>query len=122
MKNMIIFDSNAVLRYILLDNEEMALATELQINGNSCLLPIEVIAEIVYVLSKVYTVPRPEVSAAILGVLSIENISTTNFEVVFKGLQTYASTTLDFVDCLMAGYQEAGYEIFTFDKDLRKHL
>jgi len=122
LKNMTIFDSNAVLRYILQDNDKMAAATEMQINDNDCFIPTEVVAEMVYVLSKVYKIPRSEVSSAILGILSIESISTTNFEMLLRGLEAYASTKLDFVDCLMVGYQESGYEVFTFDNDLQKYL
>jgi predicted nucleic-acid-binding protein len=43
--------------------------------------------------------------------------------VVLYALQVYASTTFDFVDCLLAGYaKEEGHTIFTFDKKLRKYV
>ena len=42
---------------------------------------------------------------------------------VFHALQVYASTTLDFVDCLLIGYaKEDKYTVFTFDKKLQKYL
>jgi hypothetical protein len=43
-------------------------------------------------------------------------------EVVLVGLKSFANTKLDFVDCLMSGYQTEGHEIYTFDKELRKYL
>lgn len=54
---MIVFDTNAILRYILQDNIEMADIVEAQIMKHSCFLSTEVIAEMVYVLSKVYKTP-----------------------------------------------------------------
>ena len=119
---MIVFDSNAILRYILQDNEEMASLVEKQIQETECFIPMEVMAEMVYVLSKVYKIPRESVELALAGVLELENISTTNCEVVLVGLKSFANTKLDFVDCLMSGYQTEGHEIYTFDKELRKYL
>ena len=119
---MIIFDSNAVLRYILQDNLEMADAVEQRIAESDCHIPTEVIAEIVYVLSKVYKVPRDDIKTAIVGVLNIPSISTTHFDVSARALVAFADTKLDFVDCLMAGYQLNGYDVFTFDKDLKKFI
>ena len=119
---MTVFDSNAILRYILQDNEEMADTVEARIGEDDCCIPTEVIAEMVYVLSKVYHIPRQEISSAILGVLDIVNIQIPNREVVIKGLDCYSTTSLDFVDCLMVGYQYNGCEVFTFDEKLQKRL
>jgi len=119
---MTVFDSNAILRYILQDNEEMADSVEERINQKDCFVPTEVIAEMVYVLSKVYDTPRPTISSAVLRVLDMEGIQTADYDVAAKALETYAATALDFVDCLMAGYQNAGHTVFTFDKALRKYL
>jgi predicted nucleic-acid-binding protein len=119
---MVILDANAVLRFILGDNEQMAGETKLVISENNCFIPTEVIAEIVYVLSGFYEIPRGEVCAALLSFLSNETISCSDFTVVKTGLAVFAETTLDFVDCLLVSYSRTGYEIFTFDKKLRRKL
>ena len=119
---MVIFDTNALLRYILQDNKEMADKVEVQIKQNKCFVPTEVLAEMVYVLSKVYKIPKTDIAAAIIGVLSIDNVTTANFDVIVKGFEAYTGTNLDFVDCLMAGYQDEGHMIFTFDKKLTAYL
>ncbi|ACL18641.1 hypothetical protein [Desulfitobacterium hafniense] len=36
----------------------------------------------------------------------MEDVAVTNATVIIKGLETFATTTLDFVDCLMVGYQK----------------
>ena len=122
LKNMVVFDTNAILRYILQDNEEMAGAVEKQIQQHNCFIPTEVIAEMVYILSKVYSVDKSDIVTAIKGVLSVENVITPDYETVEKGLEAYLATNLDFVDCLMVGYQCNGYTVFTFDKKLKKYL
>ncbi|MEA5024185.1 hypothetical protein SDC9_09296 [bioreactor metagenome] len=118
---MTVFDTNAVLRYILQDDEKMADVVEDHLKQGDSFIPTEVIAEVVYVLSGVYQVPRQEITAVISGVL-MEDVSVTNAAVIIKGLETFATTTLDFVDCLMVGYQYDGNMVFTFDKKLKKML
>jgi len=119
---MTVFDSNTVLRYILQDNEEMADTVETKITREDCFIPFEVISEMVFVLSKVYQIPRRDISEVIIDILKLETVQTVNYAVAEKGLTAYAGTKLDFVDCLMIGYQCNGYPVFTFDKDLKKHL
>jgi predicted nucleic-acid-binding protein len=50
-----IFDTNALLRYILRDNPQMADEVELEMSGKNCLIMVEIVAEMVYVLSEVFT-------------------------------------------------------------------
>jgi predicted nucleic-acid-binding protein len=42
---------------------------------------------------------------------------------VLKGLEIYAQTKLDFVDCVLIGYNHVeGVKIHTFDKKMKKVL
>ena len=54
---MILLDANYILRYLLRDNEEMYLIAEEIILNNAYMVLNEVVAEVVYVLEKVYKVP-----------------------------------------------------------------
>ena len=56
---MVILDANVILRYLLNDNEEMALEAEKVIKAQNALVTIEVIAEVVYVLKRVYAIDSP---------------------------------------------------------------
>ncbi len=51
-----IVDANIILRYLLDDHEMLSEEAAAIIENNKVLLPNEVIAEIVYVLEKVYEV------------------------------------------------------------------
>jgi len=120
---MVIFDTNAILRYILQDNQSMADEVEQKLFDEICIIPIEVVAEIVYVLSGFYNLKRDLIAQTLLELADEINIIVVQKKVVLHALQVYASTTFDFVDCLLIGYaKEDKYEIFTFDKKLNKFL
>ncbi|MDR0794838.1 MAG: PIN domain-containing protein [Tannerella sp.] len=121
---MVIFDTNAILRYILRDNPAMSAEVKNQLlTGEVCFIPVEVIAEIVYVLSKVYGIERDVIATTVTNISRVSNISIAQKDVVLHALRVYAVTTLDFVDCLLIGYaKEEHYTVFTFDKKIRKFL
>jgi len=120
---MVIFDTNAILRFILQDNQVMADEVEQQMFDGVCLIPVEVVAEIVYVLSKVYGLKRDVIAQTIADLADLDNIKIVQKPVVLHALHVYASTTLDFVDCLLVGHaKEDGHTILTFDKKLQKYL
>ncbi len=120
---MVLFDTNALLRYVLQDNKEMADSVEQQLSDNVCYIPVEVIAECVYVLSKVYNVEREIVAQTLTGIAGLNNIRVSKDEVVQYALGLFSSSMLDFVDCLLVGYtKEKRYSVFTFDKKLQKQL
>ena len=51
-----IIDANVILRCILNDNQQLAMQAKSLIENNDCFVPNEVIAEVVFVLQKVYNV------------------------------------------------------------------
>jgi predicted nucleic-acid-binding protein len=120
---MVIFDTNAILRYILRDNSQMANIVEEELSKNECLIPVEVVAEMVYVLSKVYQIERASIKEAIESVSDIDVHIIEHQGVVLFALEKYTYSKLDFVDCLLIGYSKImGYDIFTFDKKLKNNL
>jgi len=120
---MVIFDTNAILRFILQDNQEMADSVEQQLSKNICYIPVEVIAEIVYVLLKVYHISRTIIAQTVMDLTDTDNITVAQNDVVRCAMEIFSSSTLDFVDCLLIGYaREKQYTVFTFDKKLKNHL
>ncbi len=116
---MVILDTNAILRYILNDNENMALEVEKIINGNDTFVTIEVIAEVVYVLKSVYKVEKQDIVRSLL--CFIDEVIIYEKEVLIVGINTYAKQNLDFIDCVLYGYKcVKQYDVFTFDKKLKK--
>ena len=67
---MVVLDANVILRYLLNDNEAMAREAESIIKTEVTMVPIEVIAEVVYVLKGVYSVDGNKIRDALMEFLS----------------------------------------------------
>lgn len=119
-KNMQLIDTNVILRFILNDNAEMAKRAAEVIASGAYTKP-EVIAEVVYVLKSVYSIPKEKIKSIIRGLSDIIRIE--NSDCVIHAIDLFASTSLDFVDCLLVAYHSLNGEmIFTFARKLNKHL
>lgn len=109
-------DTNILMRYLLNDIPEQAdKATEI-IADNAQIYP-EVIPEAVYVLFKIYGIPRKTVSDTLIAVLN--DISVERKDQIKKTLKLFGETKLDYIDCLhLAGFSLSGDDFFSFDKKL----
>jgi len=120
---MLILDTNAILRYMLSDNLDMATKVNEIITNNRVMIKYEVIAEVVYVLEGVYSLSRSKVKDSINTFLCVPNVETESKSVLLFALETYADKNIDFVDCLLYAFKALqGYDVFTFDKKLNKLL
>jgi predicted nucleic-acid-binding protein len=82
---------------------------------------IEVLAEVVYVLSGVYHAQRQEIRDWLICLL--DEIVMVNKQAIIYALERYGETTLDFIDCVLLGYNHIqGRRIYTFDKALCRML
>lgn len=123
LKNTKILDANIILRFLLRDNEEMADTAENLIDNNAVLLTLEVAAEVVFVLQKVYGQKRGTIADLITKFAGLNNVSVSEYDVLIKGLAVFSENNLDFVDCLLCAYDlHYGYEVCTFDVKLKKLL
>jgi len=84
-------DANVVLRYLLNDVEELADKAAVLLENKELFIPTEVIAEIVYVLEKVYQVEREEIQNSLLELFSYNNIQVNDLEVITRILQKASS-------------------------------
>lgn len=121
LKSTVVFDTNMILRYILEDNIEMADIAEEYIMSCNVIVTIEVIAEVVYVLRKVYSMERQSVVDNVQKFTKL--VYCEEDDVLNLALDTYSNNNLDFVDCILYAYNKIeGYEIATFDKKLLRLL
>ncbi|HHH54324.1 MAG TPA: type II toxin-antitoxin system VapC family toxin [Bacteroidetes bacterium] len=117
---MILLDANYILRYLIRDNEEMYVIAEKTILENPCMVLNEVVAEVVYVLEKVYKVPKDELIDILIAFLSQGNISMNSKKSdVVQALRYYEEKNIDFVDGYLCTLKDE-YEVRTFDKKLLK--
>jgi len=123
LKNMKIIDANIILRYLLDDHQEYFKKAKIIIENNNVLLLNEVIAEVVYVLEKVYKISRSDIKNGLFAFFSNESVFLEKEEIVHKALALFSIKRLDFVDCLLYAYSlETEYVVFTFDKKLKKTI
>ena len=117
---MLLIDANAILRYMLNDNTVMANQVSELVDSTTVTIRYEVVAEVVYVLEKVYLLPRSEIAKGINIFMSLPNVETEAGEALSLALKTYANQNLDFVDSVLYGLKAIyGYDVFTFDKRLK---
>lgn len=118
-----IIDANVILRYLLNDIEELAVkADEILGQGQEqVFIPNEVIAEVVYVLEKVYRVKHDAIYQVMDSLLGCDSVVVLDYVVLIKALKTYATIKIDFVDAVLYAYRVTrGYSVITFDKKLAK--
>ena len=118
-----IVDANIVLRYLLNDTDDLSEKASELLENNEVFIPNEVIAEIVYVLEKVYKLENKEISSALLNLFEYSNLKVSDLDMLNEALKIYAERKLDFVDTLLYAYHKIRkHEIFTFDKKLNNLL
>jgi len=116
---MLLVDANVILRYLLGDNVDMADKCRELIAMHKISVRYEVLAEVVYVLHKVYSLPRDRITESIRLFLSERNVEVESDEVMFFALKTYAEVSMDFVDCVLYSFKAVyGHDVFTFDRQL----
>ena len=117
---MTLVDTNVILRYLLNDIPEQADEAATIIESGAFTLP-EIIAEVIYVLIKLYNIPREEIESIILPIF--DEISIENTDVITTAVSLYSETKFDFVDCIIIARKKLlGEDIFTFDKKLANRL
>ncbi|SFN09498.1 PIN domain-containing protein [Thermodesulforhabdus norvegica] len=125
-KSITLVDANVILRYLLKDNKELYAKAEEVFNavfdGKAKVLLLEsVLAEVVYVLQKLYKVSRSEISEVLRELIELKGIKALNKSHLLKALEIFENKNLDFVDCLLCAYGKER-EVITFDKNLQRCL
>lgn len=114
-------DANVMLRYVLDDHTELSPQAKEIIDTHIVEVPIEVLCEVVYVLTGYYEIDRQLVSRKIQNFFETTQCILSHREAVLQGLTYFERTSLDLVDCILAGYAATEQdEIYTFDKKLQK--
>ena len=118
---MLMLDANMILRYLLNDHPDMADTVERLLSRENVTVTIEVIAEVVYVLKRVYSLDRKTIASSVQHFLNL--VTPKDEDVLKEAVKTYGNQNLDFVDCVLYAYSlHGGYEIATFDEKLKKLL
>ena len=124
-----LIDTNILIRHLTKDNETKSLIAGQVLEGiknNKYIgyLSECVICEAVYVLTskKIYNIPRELIPNGLLPVLTIPNMEVPDLNIFVVALEYFATTNLDFEDCvLVARMERKEFDgIISFDKGLDK--
>lgn len=119
-------DTNVIVRYLLGETTDQArIATELldqTISGQMKVIILEaVFVEVIFVLSKIYKVPRLELSQTMSNFLQYRGIINEAKNIWLLALEIYKTTNLHIVDCLLAAKAtQSKIQLVTFDAQLTK--
>ena len=114
-------DTNTVIHYLVADDPVLhARAKEFfdkVKNGLSKATILEsVVAECIYVLTKIYLVPRERASASLSDLLHYKGIVNDDQQELIKALSLFSEYPLDIVDCILCAKTLADNKhLFTFD-------
>ena len=120
MENRILLDTNALLRYLLRDDETQYQMVTGIASSYDCVVLGNVLQETVYVLEGFYRVSRDVIREKIDAVLDF--FIFPDKEIISSAMEYYCrSPKLDYVDCLLLAYYSCeGIDFFSFDKKLNK--
>lgn len=120
----VIFDTNVVIRYLLGESSDIGNKAKehfdaVEIGMLKTVILDSVIAECVYILDKVYKVPKSTLVENLVGLLQYKGIINDDKQVLIAALQLFTKSKLDFVDCLLSAKAKlCEMDLITFDKEL----
>ncbi|ASB50940.1 PIN domain-containing protein [Alkalitalea saponilacus] len=118
-----IADANYILRYLLKDNEQQYHNASHVFENKSITIPGEIIAEVVYVLQKVYKIQNELICNALTWLIDYPNVILDQKPIIRLALKLLSQNNLDYADNLLLAYHEIREaKIHTFDKKLIKAL
>ena len=119
-------DTNVIVRYLMKDDEaQYTRAKEFfdkVKNGSSKAIIIEsVIVECIYVLTKIFKVPRSTAAESLRDILHYKGIANEDQKELIQALALFSEQNIDIVDCILCiKAAKAEVFLFSFDADLNK--
>lgn len=126
MQSPSVVDTNVILRWLLKDNAELspkaiAFWETIAAGRGEAILIEAVLVECVFVLSKLYSAPRPLVVAKLLDVVLLSGVIAEHRSAWVEALRLYEQQAISFPDALVlahAAARKAG--VISFDEKLNK--
>ncbi len=119
-------DTNIIVRYLVKDN--IALYTKakdffdkVRDGSEKAVILESVIAECIYVLTKIYQVPKDKASNSLIDILHYKGIANDDQKELIRALTLFLQRGIDIVDCILcAKAVGSGDNLFSFDEELNK--
>ena len=122
-----IIDTNLIVRYLVNDQPAHYKKARdffdfVKLGKIKAILEQTVFTETIFVLDKIYEIPKDKISETLSELLSYKGIYNHEKEVLLNSLTIYSNTNLHIVDCIiLAKAKLQGLTIQSFDQELLKH-
>lgn len=119
-------DTNLIVRYLVQDHDKHARVAGKLFDacdrGEAVIVVLPVVlAECVFVLDSFYGLSRADIASALERLISSPGVEIGEVTVQLDALKRYKTTSVHFVDCLIAATAAAeNTPVATFDRDFRK--
>jgi len=119
-------DTNTIVRYLVADDPTLHRKAKdffdkVKHSEIKAVILESVVAECIYVLTKIYKVPKDRAAGSLIDLLRYKGITNDDQQELIKALALFSAQNLDIVDCILyAKATSAGDHLFTFDTDLQK--
>jgi predicted nucleic-acid-binding protein len=124
----VLLDTNVIIRYLLEEETEHGksardIFNKIESGVIKAIILDAVFTECVYILEKVYKVPKSLIAENLTGLLQYKGLNMDNKAELIRSLEYYHDTNLHIVDCLLAANAQAhDIELFSFDAELLKFI
>ena len=124
---MILIDSNVIIRFVLNDNPKLSpkafqIIKQIEEGETQVYLAPVILAEIVYVLLKVYRLKRADIKDKILPIVNMRNIKAERKDILPTAFEIFTTKNVDFEDAYLVALMESKQinSIYSFDEDFDK--
>lgn len=123
---MIALDTNVLVRYLVDDDAEQALAARTLLEGlaaeRTAFICREVMIELVWVLERAYRLPRERIAAVLEGLIATEGLEVEAANDVARAASRYRRSEAGFADLMIASAAErsGASPLYTFDQQLAR--
>ncbi len=117
-------DTNTIIRYLTGDDPSLFTRAKdffdrVKRNETKAVILESVIVECIYVLIKIYRVPRDRAAGSLIDILRYKGVVNRDRKELIDALTLFQEQNLDIVDCILySRAMSAGDHLFTFDSDL----
>ena len=122
----LLLDANVIIRFLRADHEDhyrrsKCLFEQAELGEIRMVLLESVLAEVVFVLDSVYSVPKDRIAEALHPLFFHTGIDCHDSSVLSDALQRWCRKNVDFMDALLAAHANSkDIPVVSFDKDFRK--
>lgn len=124
-KNFYLIDTNVVIRFLTKDHEELSeksaeIFKKIEKGEIRAKIMESVLAEIVYVIMKIYGKDREFIANIIKKILDLKGIINRDKTRLKKALNIFVNQKVDIVDALLLSHAKQCLGILSFDKDIKR--